>query len=433
MSDKSAQANSEEPRHVRGFSFVDIARNLKSTSVDALVLGIGLGLLFVAALLAMRHREAITDELNHYAQIALFRRGEFRVFTAYLTTIPGYHVIVAAILWVFGADSLNAARLVNAAFALVGITGFHALRRTLWPGTETLATAQLLVLPILVPLFFLVYTDMLALALLLWATFATVTARHWLAALLLTVLVCVRQNEVVWAGFLALLAAWPIWREHGARAWRDIAAKVLPYCVPVAGFLGFWWWNGSISLSREQSALHPDLKLHAGNIFFALVLVGVLMPLQTIAGLRDFAADARRRPWLLAIPLLVFGAFWFGFHVDNPYNSALPDQYIRNGALLAIDAQPTLRAAAAIIAALVVCGLGFTRLRPPAAVWLYPIAALFLAASWLIEQRYALVPLVLWLALREQRGRVIEWLTLALWLALAVWLFQGMIAMRFFL
>jgi alpha-1,2-glucosyltransferase len=436
LSDKSAQANSEEPRHVRGFSFVDAARkSLKATRADALVLGVVLGVLFVAALLAMRHRGAFpfVDELNHYAQIALFRRGEFRVFTAYLTTIPGYHAIVAAVLWIFGADSLNAARLVNAAFALAGVTGFHALRRKLWPGTETLATAQLLVLPILVPLFFLVYTDMLALALLLWATFATVTARHWFSALLLAVLVSVRQNEVVWAGFLAILAAWPLWREHGSKAWRDIAARILPYCVPVVGFLGFWWWNGSISLSREQSALHPDLSLHAGNIFFALFLAGALMPLQAIAGLRDFADRAQRHAWLLAIPLLVFAAFWFGFEVDNPYNSVFPNLYIRNGVLLAIDGQPMLRAAAGIVAAVAACGFAFTRLRPAHAVWLYPFAALFLAASWLIEQRYALVPLVLWLAFREQRGRAIEWATLALWLALAVWLFQGMIAMRLFL
>jgi alpha-1,2-glucosyltransferase len=149
--------------------------------------------------------------------------------------------------------------------------------------------------------------------------------------------------------------------------------------------------------------------------------------------LRDFADRARHHVGLLAIPIAVFAAFWFGFHVDNPYNSVFPNLYIRNGVLLAIDGQPMVSAAAGIVAAIAVCGFAFTRLRPAHAVWLYPFAALFLAASWLIEQRYALVPMVLWLAFREQRGRAIEWATLALWLVLAVWLFQGMIAMRLFL
>ncbi len=428
------KASPDEPRHARGFSFLDAAtKSLKATRADAAILGVVLGALFVVALLAMRHRGVYTDELNHYAQIELFLRGEFRIFTRYLTTIPGYHAIVAVILKITGGASLDAARLVNAAFSLIAIAGFHALRRKLWPGTETLATAQLLVLPILVPLFFLVYTDVLALALLLWATLATIASRHWLAAALLLVLISVRQNEIVWTGFLCALAAWPLVRARGVRAWRETLPLALPYCVPVAAFLAFWAWNGSISLSPEQSALHPDFSLHAGNLFFALFIAGVLLPFHTIAGLADFATRVRRQPWLIAIPLVVFAAFWWGFRADNPYNTAFPDYYVRNGFLIAIGTGPPVRAIVGAVVALAACGLASTRLKPAAAYWLYPIAAFSLAASWLVEQRYTLVPLVLWLAFREHRGRAIEWATGALWLVLAVFVFHGIIALRFFL
>lgn len=434
MSANAPKASSDEPRHARGFSFLHAAASsLKATRADAAILGAVLGALFVAALLAMRHRGVYTDELDHYAQIQLFLRGELRVLTFYLTTIPGYHAIVAAILRIAGGDSLDAARLVNAAFSLIAVAGFHALRRALWPGTETLATAQLLVLPILVPLFFLVYTDVLALALLAWATFATISSRHWLAAALLVVLVSVRQNEIVWAGFLCALAAWPLVRARGVRAWREAASLVLPYCVPVAAFLAFWAWNGSISLSHQQSALHPDVSLHAGNLFFAVFIAGLLLPFHAIAGLGDFATRVRRRPWLAVVPLVVFAAFWWGFRADNPYNTAFPNYYVRNGFLIALGAEPLVRAAAGAVVALAACGLAYTRLKPAAAYWLYPIAAFSLAASWLVEQRYALVPLVLWLAFREHRGRAIEWATWALWLALAVFVFHGIIALRFFL
>jgi alpha-1,2-glucosyltransferase len=434
LSARAPKASPEEPRHARGFSFLHAAsRSLKATRADAAILGVVLGALFVAALLAMRHRGVYTDELNHYAQIELFLRGELRVFTRYLTTIPGYHAIVAAILKLTGGESLDAARLVNAAFALIAAGGFFALRRSVWPGTETLATAQLLVLPILVPLFFLVYTDVLAIALLLWATLATIAARHWLAAALLVVLISVRQNEVVWAGLCCALAAWPLVREHGVRAAREAMPLVLPYCVPVAAFLVFWAWNGSISLSHEQAALHPDVSLHLGNLFFALFVAGVLLPLHAIAGLGDFATHVRRRPWLAAIPLAVFAAFWWGFRADNPYNTAFPNYYVRNGFLIALGTEPLVRAGAGIVVALAACGLASTRLKPAAAYWLYPIAAFSLAAAWLVEQRYALVPLVLWLAFREHRGRAIEWATWALWLALAVFVFHGIIALRFFL
>jgi alpha-1,2-glucosyltransferase len=434
LSANTPHANPEKPRPVRGFSFLTSAANSwKATRTDALVAGIALGVLFVAALVAMRHRGSYTDELDHFAQIQLFVHGEWRVLTRYLTTIPGYHAVVAAILSLSGADSLKAARLVNAAFALAAVGAFHALRRRIWPGTETLATAQLLVLPILVPLFFLVYTDVFALALLLLATLATLVSRHWVSALLLVALVLVRQNEVVFAGFLAALAVWPIRHDRGRSAFREIVPAAIPYALPVVAFLAFWAWNGSISLSKEQSALHPDVSLHAGNLFFAVFLAGVLLPFHALAGFGEYLARARAKPWLIAIPLLVFAAFWFGFRSDNPYNTQFPTYYIRNGLLLAIAHEPWVRALTAAIVAIAACGLAPTRLEPRAAYWLYPVAALFLSASWLVEQRYTLVPFVLFLAFREHRGRAIEWATAALWLLLAVLIFGGMMAVRFFI
>ncbi|MEO7063556.1 MAG: hypothetical protein ABI082_07285 [Dokdonella sp.] len=389
-----------------------------------------LGILYVVAIAAM-HGSGLTDEVEHFAQIHLFLRGDWRLIES-LTTIPGYHIVSAALLWMFGADSLAAARLVNAAFGLFAIAGFHALRRQVWPKTETLATAQFAALPIVVPFFFVVYTDVLALALLLWATFATLKGRHWFSAVLLAALVCVRQNEVVWAGFLAILAVWPIWRRCRLQAWGEMVASGAPYLGPVAGFIAFWIWNGSISLSSTQAALHPDLTLHAGNVYFALVLAGVLLPFHVFVGLREFAARARAQPWLFAIALLVIAAFWWSFHADNPYNTAFPDYYLHN-AFVRIAAQyPVVRAGLATLAAAAVCGLAYTRLRPQGSVWVYPFAALFLAASWLVESRYALVPFVLWLAFREQRTRRIEYATLALWLVLAVFVFSGMVERWFF-
>lgn len=426
----------ERPRHDRGFSFLIPAlhRNRDRTRGADWLLGLLLGILYVAAIVLMRsHPRMLTDEANHYPQIALFLRGDFRVLVDYLTTIPGYHALVAALMRVFHAESLDAARLVNAAFGLVAAGGFHALRRHTWPGTESIATSQLLVLPILVPLFFIVYTDVLALALVLWAVWATLRGRHGVSAALLALLVCVRQNAVVWSGFAALLALWPVWRRGGFAAWRELARVGWPYLLPVAGFLGFWAWNGSISLSSGQAAMHPDLQLHAGNVFFALFLAGVLLPLHVVAGLADFASVVRRRGWPLLLPIALFAAVWFGFRVDNPYNTALPDYYLRNAFVLAVAADPLVRAAFGLVVAAAACALATTPLRPAHAAWLYAFGAFFLAASWLIEQRYALVPLVLWLAFRRQRSTLVEFATFALWLLFAVCVFAGMISDRFFL
>lgn len=431
--------DSNEPRHVRGSVFLPLQSPQQHSPIPLaesrptiLILGIAIGLVYAAAMALSFAGATRGDEVYHYAQIQLFLHGEWRVLDQYLTTIPGYHAVVALTLRVVGLESLGAARAVNAAIGLVAAAGFLALRRRLWPGTESLATAQFLALPILAPLFFLVYTDVLALALILWAVVAMLADRHWWSALALLGVVLVRQNDVIWAGFVVAVAAWPLFRERGVAALRELLLPFSPYAIPMCAFVAFWAWNGSISLSHGQAALHP-LTLRLGNPFFVLLLAGVLFPLQILAGLRDCAAQMRAQPWLLTLPIAGFVLFWFGFHADNPYNGALPDFIPRNALLLKFDSDSTWRAGAGVAMMLAASGLASTTLRPPGAWWLYPFATLFLAASWLIEQRYAIVPVVLWLAFREHRSPRIEIATLALWLVVAVWVFLGVAAGRFFL
>jgi alpha-1,2-glucosyltransferase len=401
------------------------------TPRETWILAIALGLLYVAAIAASWNMPARSDELYHFAQIDLFRHGEWRVLDKYLTTIPGYNAAVAAVLAALHLDSLGAARMVTALFGLIAAAAFHAIRRETQPGTETLATAQFLVLPVLAPFFFLVYTDVLALALILWATFATLRARHVVSALLLSFAILVRQSDVVWAAFLALLVTWPALR---ARRRNDIIASIrraIPYLAPVVVFVAFWIENGSISFSHEQAAMHPEFSFHAGNVLLGVVLAGVLLPLQAGAGVAAFHSTLARQRWLFAVPFVAFFAVPFFLVADNPYNGAQPDFFVHNGIVQLVATTPW-RFVAAAFATIAVCGLGWTRLLHDGAQWLYPISAFFLAAEWLIETRYLIVPFALWLALREHRNHAIEWTTLALWAVLAVLIVAGTVSGRLF-
>ena len=427
--------NATKPRSDRGFAFAGSAAAsfppIPSSSRETWLLALAIGALYVAAIVFSQGGAMRTDELYHFAQIELFLRGEFRILDGYLTTIPGYHAVVAALLRAAGSDSLGAARTITALFGLLAAAAFHALRTQTQPGGEALATAQFLALPVLAPFFFLVYTDALALALVLWATVATTRGRHGLAALTLCAALLVRQSDVVWAGFLAALAAWPEYREHRLRDPRRLAALIAPYLVPVAAFLAFWAWNGSISLSREQALLHPA-GLYGGNVLLALAIGGFLFVPQAFVRMRDVTVSVRSRPWLLAIPPLVVAIFYFGFRADNPYNAAMPDFYIHNAVTQTLTTDRGLRFVAALVAALGARLFLSTPLRPPAAYWLFPIAAFFLASEWLVETRYLIVPFALWLAFREQRSKAAEYLMLALWALLAVEMFAFMIAGRVF-
>lgn len=391
------------------------------------------GLSWVIGLMVAWPGSLIGDEWVHYHQIARFRSGDFTVMVEWLTTIPGYHWAVSVLLYAFDATSPTAARCVNAAFGLAALAAFHALRREVHPDDATRTTMQFAVLPVLFPFFFLIYTDVLSLALILAATFATAKRGHLWAALILTCAIGVRQNNVLWSGFLAAWTVWTGWRAaggEGAWRWRGIVHSASAYVIPVGVFVGYWIWNGSVSYSGSQSAMHPDASLHAGNPFFALFMLALLLPLQVATGLVAFARRAAARPAWWLWPVLVFAVFATCFEIDHPYNRIALSVNVRNAWLMTVKDEPWawwLFGLLATGAATALSALPLARCR---CLVFVPFALLYLATSWLIEPRYSLIPLGLYLALRKPAADRLEAATTALWGILAVYLAIGIFGFR---
>lgn len=369
----------------------------------------------------------VGDELVHFAQIQRFLSADFTVDRDHLTTIPGFHLLVAGVLRAFNAESLGAARLVNVGFGILAVFAFHRFRATSTGATDGIATLQFAALPILFPFFFLAYTDVLSLALVIGAVTATMSRRHIVAAALILLAMLVRQNNVVWLGLLLPLALLPVPPrfQDGKVGLRRLVREGWPYVACAAAFCVFWLWNGSISLSTAQASAHPDLRIGLGNIVFTLLLAGILLPFHAVQGLQRLTAKCRSAPWMALLPLLLFGIFLIGFEVDHPYNLIDPRWSWRNHILQASNAHLPIKVVICLVAALAACGLASLGLMPPKAVWIYPISLVLLASSWLIDTRYALIPVALWLAFRVPIDRRAEWATFILWLAAGTWLFHG--------
>ena len=388
-----------------------------------------LALIFVACAGYAARGELRGDEYVHFEQVRRFVHGDFRLMRDALTMLPGYHLLLAAGLHLLGADGLGTARVLSGLTWLVAVVGFHALRRDAMGRDDFVATAQFVALPILLPFAFLVYTDALSLGLVLWAAWAAGRHRHgWAAAFLLGAML-VRQNNVLWL----VLLAWPLLWPLPARA--EVLGRcraLLPYGVVGGAFLTYWIVNGSVSLSPTQAVMHPDFSPHAGNGFYLGILAALLLPAQCIQGIARFLAAARARPWWLLLPVLLALVYLQAFRVDHPYNLGEPVA-LRNWLLHRTQQSLSWHLAFGAVAVFGALGLLWQRLMLRPAWVLWPLAALFVSLSWLIEQRYALIPLALLLVWRQPAGRRIELATLALWAALAVLFFWGMISGRLYL
>ena len=393
---------------------------------------------WLAALALAAQGVPIGDEQVHWSQIQRFQQGDYRVHAQFLTNIPGYHWWVTLVLWPFGAQSPGAARLVTALFTVAAVVLAYRIRLLLHPEDAQRTAAQFLFLPTMFVYGFLVYTDIPALAFLLGALLATLRGRHGVSALLLLASMAIRQNNVLWVVFLAVLAAWPVLceavavvraRQLPSRVWlAALLARIWPYLLAFGGFCAYWAINGSIAYSTAQSEYsHPDFRPDIGNPVFLLVIMALLLPFQVLAGWRRAVALGVARGWVPAVllALAVLLAYAACFDVQHPSN--LVSGNVRNRLLLAVAAGGWLWWGFGLLAALAGGGLAFAPLVARGlALWL-PFSIVFVGASWMIETRYTMVPLTLLLIFRRPQATWQERVTLAAWvllsLGMTVWVF----------
>lgn len=372
----------------------------------------------VEALRAAKARQ-IGDELVHIPQIESFLHGHYVANDA-LTMIPGYHLLMAALMQVLALHSISAMRVITSVFGLLAALIFFFIRRAVDDPRPLKRAAMFLFLPLLYPYDFLVYTDILSAALVLAAMLAVLRRRQVLPAICLSASILVRQNNVVWAGFMALFAAWPLLRQGHWRRGETYVGLVrtgIPYLLPLAIFLGYWAWNGSIALEKSQTVSHPDLQWHRGNVYFFLFLVFVFFPNQVWFCVKDFLGAARQRPLLWLIPLLVLALAKLD---GNSANVGAEHSIFHNGVIAVVHSGLGYHLLFAMMAALAACCLLYTRFAVSHGWLIYPFAAFYLSSSWLIENRYSIIPLALWMSLQRSRNEKADSFVLAGWIVVSV-------------
>lgn len=375
-------------------------------------------------------QELVVDEYFHVPQIVAFMRGIFVVHPL-LTTIPSYHLVMAALMNVFSLQSAQGMRAINATFGLICAFFFYLIRRTLGDPHASLYAAVFFFLPFLYPYYFLIYTDTLSLMLVLGAFFAALKQRHLAAALTLTAALLVRQNNVVWTAFMPLFFSNP----HRLRLSEinDTLKKLMhtawPYALPIAVFFGYWFWHGSISMSKALTTKHPDLSLHLGNLYLFLFLFVLFFPYNAFQGLRQFIDYARHRPWILVILLLIIPLI----HLKGSPDNYISIHYYLRNTLIQIVASGPARWAFAAAVAVGVCAIAFTPLALPQSWLIYVFSAFYVCSSWLIENRYLIIPFALWMALCKAESERALWWSLAAWIGVSVFFVWGIFGIRFML
>jgi alpha-1,2-glucosyltransferase len=357
------------------------------------------------------------DENVHYDQIVRLARGNWSL-NPELTTLPGFHAIVAALVWAAGATE-SSVRLAVFGLSLAAVGVFYALARTLQPEHAGMRTLQFTLLPILFPQFFLIYTDVTSLLFVLLMMLAAAQRKYWVAGVLGLLSCLVRQDNVIWVAFAVL---WSYLRDEGWR-WKPLTrslARYWTFIVTGVAFLLFVTTNhGQVALGADAGS-HPVRSLYFTNIFFLLFLSCFLFLPLWWGYRRDILA--RMRSWWTWLRCSGCSIFWLGFVNDHPHNTERGDSLLRNAILIYFSSTAIRKLLFFFLFSVAALCLAAVPMKRP---WwlLYLFTILFLLPEWLVEQRYYLIPLSLFLLARDQTSPPSERLQTTLFFVGSVGLF----------
>lgn len=368
--------------------------------------------LLVTGFFVLRDPTMYVDENVHFPVTASFCHLKPSI-DPHLTNIPAYHALLGGICAVvkpiLPVDSLAGIRILSLLTALPALVFmFLIAKEKKFPSPLPIALLAG-VLPIAFPFYFLVYTDIMALAAVLAAYYYYLRRSYAVSGMFAIFSVTVRQNDIIWLGWLGFLILMeeflpftPKVRSSLLPRFLTFLRKTWVFALGVFGFIAFIKWNGGISLAKAEEWAHPSFSLRLGNVFLFLILLALFYWPLLIDRLTFLKKSLTNAKWVLSFVtagLLISLDFAFRFVNDHPYNQFTYS--LHNLILTVISASPISRIVS-IIPILVGLLIIFVN---PLKKWqdytLYPFSLLFILPSWLIEPRYYIVPYILFVLLQK--------------------------------
>lgn len=291
--------------------------------------------------------------------------------------------------------------------------------------------------PIIFPFYFLIYTDILSLILILSSMYFLHKQKYNWSAVFVIASFFVRQNNIMWLGFHGLYIFFTHYdikeilqnKEYYMIYLKYYILQVKTYIIGIFIFATFYIINGGFIIADRK---HHVVGIYFGNIWFCLFLCFMLflpMHLYNLPKIIEYIKKNKNIVLLLLGVLLLFLGTYGNFHEYN-----LGEAYLRNLFLLQMLANPLFTIWMGVVICYAIISLIVTPLNDKRYYLLYPVTFLYLVPSWLIEQRYYTIPFVLFILFKkDENNSILEGCTLLYYAILIIVIMYGIATRSFFL
>lgn len=367
------------------------------------------------------------DEGLHADQIFAFAKGDFRLSPA-LAMGPGFHLVLAPLVTLFKIKTIQDLRLLAFLVNLPALPVFYWFAKTVSPKNAALKLLQIGFLPLVAYYTVIIFTDIFSLSLVLACITLILKKKFNLAAIAGSMSLVVRQSNIIWVFFALVLG----YAEHYGWAFSEsnltgYIKKVWLFGIVLSGFLIFVIVNRGFAVGAGTKE-YSSLAINFNNIFLLILTCGILFIPEVLSAAIKFFRK-RNRKVLPAVFVAVTLIALATYTNNHPWNQT--DYFIRNRIAVILTWNLWAKIAAFF---LVITTLMHLKLTTGKAI---PLLYFFAAASvipiWLIEPRYYMVALVLFLGLRENVSKTATFISLGLQIIMTVYLVNGLRYDLFFL
>jgi alpha-1,2-glucosyltransferase len=370
----------------------------------------------------------LVDENVHYWQILSFLTGDFKMHGK-LTTLPGYHIFLALFGFVFHTGSVIFFRIVSILIASLTVTMFSIADKSVNGKMNYDKILLFIFFPIFFPYYFLIYTDILSMLLFLTSLYMGLKKHYQMAAILGVLNMAVRQNTFFWFTFtfiLLFLAHYPVLNYQNLISYLK---KSWVFLLGTLLFVLFVFLNKGIAVGDKT--MHPGSSFNLSNIFFYMIITGLFICPLKIAFIK--AGYFKRHHYLILF--FTFILYWFSFEVTHPYNFLGDDFFLRNELLSVMTHSLVAKGFFFVpISASLLLFIRLYQIHPKFFSFYFLFGALSLMPSWLIEQRYYFIHLIILIIYGYKDGfSKYSFVIILIYMSVCLYLMYGIFTNSFFL
>jgi len=347
--------------------------------------------------------KADVDEKVHYRQINRFVKGDFEILSN-LTTIPGYHIVIAFFVKIGHHHTLETARLISLLLSIITIWVFFMLSKKFQVRDPLIKTLQFVFLPISFFYFPLLYTDIFSLLLVLSAFYFSLKNRYKLSALFSLASILTRQTNIVWAVFIWLYTYLSTYGfSFSLKIFRDYLRQTIGYISLFIAFVIFTLINHGIAIGDRNNHI---TGFYLGNVYLFLATIGFLFLPVLITSLHKIDNNKLKNFFIFGIGPGALIASSFIFIMPKLSNNNIKLTFFMNIILQGAYHQYRWIYALAIFLGYLVI---FTANIKKKDLLFFIFALLFLVPSFLVAQRYLIIPLIFLLLFRKETDKKTEY------------------------